>query len=94
MSVKGVNHIFWNQFGISELQDSWITQNKLFGHLYILLCLFVSVLKQVFCLLQVFSRILHLCFAKKLQKCLVDYDTSPDFISSGGGEDGGIFIFG
>ena len=38
-------------------------------------------------LLQLFSRMLQLCFTVKLQKCFVDYDTSPDFISSGGGEE-------
>ena len=38
-------------------------------------------------LLQLFSRMLQLCFTVKLQNCSEDYDTSPDFISSGGGEE-------
>ena len=30
---------------------------------------------------------LQLCFTVKLQNCSVDDNTSPDFISSGGGEE-------
>ena len=36
---------------------------------------------------------LPLCFTVKLQNCSVDHDTSPDFISSGGGEEDLVFIF-
>ena len=38
-------------------------------------------------LLQLFSRMLQLCFTVMLQKCSVVYDTSPDFISSGEGQE-------
>ena len=36
---------------------------------------------------------MQLCFTVELQNCSVDYDTSPDFISSGGGEDDRGYMF-
>ena len=35
----------------------------------------------------VLLRLLQLCFTVKLQNCSIDHNTSPDFISPGGGED-------
>ena len=43
-------------------------------------------------LLQLFSRMLQFCFTVKLQNCSVDYHTSPDFISTGGGEEDWVLL--
>ena len=63
----GVN----NLTGISELQEKWITPDKLYG----------AISTFVFCphLRPWFRGTLRCHFAVKVQKCFVDSDASPDF---------------
>ena len=74
---KGVKNLFWRQFGISGLPQTWITADHLNGAI---LCFhffpFLSLQ-----LLQLFRRNLQCCFAVKLQKCFVDSKTSTNFPS-------------
>lgn len=66
--IKGVNkNIFSNQFGILELPETWIIPTQLCGAR---LCF--ADFKSSLQLLQLFSRMLQLCSAAKLQKCVVD----------------------
>ena len=67
--VKGVKNVSWNQFGItgfSRLGLSWTTWMEPF-----LIFRFWH-FKTNLHLLQLFRRMLHHCFAAKLQRCFVD----------------------
>ena len=64
---NSVNNFFSNQFWLSGLVAAWSHLMIYFG---CFLC-FKSSLQQ----LQLFRRMLQCCFAVKLQKCLVDYET-------------------
>ena len=75
-----INNVLSNQFGISELLETWITSYKLHGAI-----LFLQ-------LLQLFRRTMQHCFAVKLQKRFVDYETSLVFSSAWVNNDR-IFIF-
>ena len=66
--------VFFKQFVISRLLETWITPDELYGVL--LVVMFFNQLSSYF------RR-----FTVKLQNCSVEYNTSPDFISSGGGEE-------
>ena len=56
----------------------WINPYELDGAIHVY---FFSLLKQIF-ILQLFWRMLEHCFAVKLQKCFVDYESTPDFPSA------------
>ena len=77
----GVRNIFANQFGILGLPETLITTDELYGAI---LCggFFYVKKKKV----PGYFRCLGKCcddrFAVKLQKCFVDYETSPDFPSA------------
>lgn len=77
-TVKNVNNIFSNLFGISGLPESWITLDKLYGSILVLFKKY---------LLQVVRRYCNVfLFAAKLQMGFVDYWH--------GGEQINYYIFG
>ena len=79
-SEKCVSNVFPSQFGIAEI---WET-------LTLFVCLLLIFFNCFLCfetspqLLKLLRRMLQCCFAVKLQKCFMDYATSPDFPSSWG----------
>ena len=73
------NNVFWSQFVISWLLETWIGVTG--ATLYFVCFIFVYFFIFFKCIY------LHLsCFAVKLQKGLVDYEYSPLYQHGGGGE--------
>ena len=58
---------------MSGHQKTWVLLDEMYGAI---LCIFSSCFPPH--LLQLFRRMLQCCFDVKLQKCVVDYKTSPD----------------
>ena len=83
---KGVNNVFFKSVWDLKLLETWITAYQIFG------AILWHFFKTSPHLTQLFGKTLHHCFAVKLQKCLMDCETSPDSPSAPGLEDCKIFF--
>ena len=77
---KGVKNVFPNQYEGTGLRGlGWcLTSSFSVGFCFCFFCFFL-ISETSPHLLQLCLRMLQLCFAAKLLKCFVDYETSPDF---------------
>ena len=86
--LDSINNVFSNQFGVT-----WITPGRailLFSGFF-----FLTFFKQIPIYFSCLGKCYKCCFAAKLQKCFVNYQTSPDFPSAQGWKDNGwICVFG
>ena len=86
-TVRGVNNVFSNPFGVLGPPENWLKFMKtveVFFSCFFFFFLHFETSPQLF---QSFRRMQWHCFAVKLQKCFVDYKTALDFSSAWGWED-------
>ena len=81
-TVKIVNNIFSNQFGISGLQETWIASDQLWGAIFMFFSSWFLRFETSPQQHQLCRRMLQHCLTVKVQKCFVDLRNFTKVIGS------------